>query len=167
MLKYLIPKNIERKESESSNTNSLNENSWDDYKLKITEAISNFDTMTKFICNCKYEKNIMQYYVGRYNSSIGLSSKNSQQYGNPYVIGPDGNRSEVLDKYLISMKLYFDKSIIGKDLRNKLRMDLRNKVLGCWCRANGTKKIKSKTCHADLLAFIANTTDEELFNLIG
>lgn len=67
---------------------------------------------------------------------IGRPSK----FGNPYQIGPDGNRAEVLAKYEIW-------------LRNQPHLmaalpELRGKVLGCYC--------KPLRCHGDILARLAD-----------
>ncbi len=62
---------------------------------------------------------------------IGRGSK----WGNPFKIGPDGNREEVIKKY----KEYILKR---EDLMNSLD-ELKGKVLSCWC--------KPLACHGDVL----------------
>ncbi len=62
---------------------------------------------------------------------IGRGSK----WGNPYIIGKDGNRDEVIDKY----RLYLDRSphllcAIG---------ELKDRSLVCYCAP--------KRCHGDIL----------------
>ena len=64
---------------------------------------------------------------------IGRPSK----WGNPFVIGPDGTREEVIQKY----EAYIKSS--GLDVS-----ELRGKILGCWC--------SPKPCHGDVLARLAN-----------
>lgn len=73
-----------------------------------------------------------------YDIYIGRPS----EWGNPFVIGKDGTRMEVIDKY-------------EKRLRNLLRSDpklrkrfklLRGKTLGCWCRPY--------KCHGDSIVKI-------------
>jgi len=65
-----------------------------------------------------------------YNIYIGRGSK----WGNPFIIGRDGNREEVIRKYR--------EYIMQSDLLNDLE-ELRGKVLGCFC--------KPKACHGDVL----------------
>jgi hypothetical protein len=66
-----------------------------------------------------------------YDVYIGRPSK----WGNPYEIGRDGTREEVIEKYR--------KYVTGRpDLMAALG-ELRGKILGCWCRP--------KACHGDVL----------------
>ena len=63
------------------------------------------------------------------------------KWGNPYVIGRDGTRDEVIKKY-------------EQWLRSKSGLDvteLRGKDLVCWC--------KPKACHADVLMKLANQSN--------
>ena len=77
--------------------------------------------MTKVV-HCKKED--YDVYIGR--GSI---------WGNPYKIGKDGNRDEVIEKYR--------KYILARpELINRLS-ELEGKVLGCWCRP--------ARCHGDVL----------------
>lgn len=62
------------------------------------------------------------------------------KWGNPFVIGVDGNRTEVIAKY----RAYL---LSRPDLMAQLP-ELRGKVLGCWC--------KPSICHGDVLAELAN-----------
>lgn len=68
---------------------------------------------------------------------IGRPSK----WGNPFVVGKDGTRAEVIEKYRTWL------------MRNQLLMsslqELRGKVLGCWC--------KPLLCHGDILVELADT----------
>jgi len=82
--------------------------------------------MTKVV-HCKKE---------RYDVYIGRPSK----WGNPFSIGKDGTRKEVLEKY--------EKYILGNEkLMNDLH-ELEGKVLGCWC--------KPRACHGDVLMKLIN-----------
>lgn len=66
-----------------------------------------------------------------YDIYIGRPSK----WGNPFSIGKDGNRDEVISKY--------EAYIMSRpDLINALP-ELQGKVLGCWC--------KPLACHGDIL----------------
>jgi hypothetical protein len=62
-------------------------------------------------------------------------------WGNPFEIGKDGNRKEVIAKF----KKYL---LANEELVDKLP-ELRGKILGCWCAP--------KACHCDVLADLANT----------
>ncbi len=82
--------------------------------------------MTKVV-HCKKES---------YDIYIGRPSK----WGNPYSIGKDGSREDVIKKY----KKYI---LSNKKLLNSL-CELQGKVLGCWC--------KPKECHGDVLVRLIN-----------
>lgn len=62
---------------------------------------------------------------------IGRRSK----WGNPFIIGKDGTREEVIEKY---KNYILNKPELLKDLP-----ELKGKVLGCFC--------KPKDCHGDIL----------------
>ena len=56
-------------------------------------------------------------------------------WGNPFHVGPDGNRKEVLRKY---------REWIKNQPRLLARLpELKDKILGCWC--------KPLSCHGDVL----------------
>ena len=61
-------------------------------------------------------------------------------WGNPYVIGPDGTRAEVIEKYEIYLKG-------TPKLMDQLHL-LKGKTLYCWCHP--------LACHADVLARYAD-----------
>ena len=75
-----------------------------------------------------------------YDVFIGRPSK----WGNPFVIGRDGSREEVLDKYLEWLaapeQAYLIESI----------HELYDKKLGCFCAP--------QPCHGDVLAEAASKT---------
>lgn len=50
-------------------------------------------------------------------------------YGNPFEIGKDGTREEVIEKY----KILFEKKI-KKERFRKAVLKLRGKILACYCR---------------------------------
>jgi Domain of unknown function (DUF4326) len=60
-------------------------------------------------------------------------------WGNPFVIGRDGTREEVISKY----RAYL---LSNPNLMARLP-SLKGKVLGCWCHP--------KACHGDVLAELA------------
>lgn len=72
-----------------------------------------------------------------YDVYIGRPSK----WGNPYIIGRDGNRREVLKKYRSFLE---SSDALQADLH-----ELRGKTLGCWC--------SPAPCHGDILMELANT----------
>jgi hypothetical protein len=64
-------------------------------------------------------------------------------WGNPFVIGKDGDREQVIAKYRAW--------IMEPDNAHMIEMakrQLRGKVLGCWCAP--------RACHGDVLMEIAN-----------
>jgi len=63
------------------------------------------------------------------------------EWGNPFVIGKDGTREDVITKY--REWLHAQPELVAK-----ARRELRGKRLGCWCAP--------KACHGDVLAEIAN-----------
>jgi len=74
------------------------------------------------VVNC--EKDEYDVYIGR-----------PGKWGNPFKIGKNGTRKEVIEKY---RKWILKSPKLLKDLK-----ELRGKVLGCWC--------KPKPCHGDVL----------------
>ena len=71
----------------------------------------------------------------RFDVYIGRPSK----WGNPFVIGIDGTRQEVIAKYEAWLKT-------RTELMAALH-ELHGKVLGCWCTP--------QACHGDVLARLA------------
>jgi hypothetical protein len=71
-----------------------------------------------------------------YDVFIGRPSK----WGNPFEIGKDGTRTEVIQKY---ENYLLSNPELLKDLE-----ELRGKVLGCWC--------KPSACHGDVLVKLLN-----------
>ncbi len=63
------------------------------------------------------------------------------RWGNRFVIGKDGTRAEVIDKYRAW--------IMTQPELLKLLPSLRGKRLGCWCAP--------KPCHGDILAELADS----------
>lgn len=72
-----------------------------------------------------------------YDVYVGRPSK----WGNPFRIGPDGTREEVIQKY----KEWLSHQ---DELYDAIHTELKDKVLGCWC--------SPQACHADVLAAIAD-----------
>jgi hypothetical protein len=82
--------------------------------------------MTRVV-HCKKEK--YDVYIGR--PSI---------FGNPFSIGKDGNRKEVIAKFGV----YFFKRIMTDENFYHSVSELKGKILGCWC--------KPEDCHGDIIA---------------
>lgn len=77
--------------------------------------------MTKVV-HCKKEK--YDIYIGR-----------PQKWGNPFSIGKDGTREEVVKKY--------EEWIKTQPLLLNSLNELKGKILGCWC--------SPQACHGDIL----------------
>ena len=82
---------------------------------------------TTRVVHCK--KEAFDVYIGR-----------PSVWGNPFEIGRDGIREEVIQKY----RCWITQQ---PGLMEQLPM-LRGKVLGCWCSPKG--------CHGDVLAELAD-----------
>lgn len=81
---------------------------------------------------------VVNKYKESYDTYIGRGSK----WGNPFVIGTDGNREQVIAKY----KQWITQGN-GKYLLNNLH-ELQGKTLGCFC--------KPQACHGDVLIELLN-----------
>lgn len=79
-----------------------------------------------------------------YNPAIYVYIGRPTIWGNPFLIGRDGTRAEVIQKYRDRLKT-------RPDLVAQIREQLQGKILGCYCAP--------WMCHGDILARIAN--DEE------
>lgn len=74
-----------------------------------------------------------------YNIYIGRPSK----WGNPFQIGKDGTREEVIEKF---RNWIITQPNLLKDLH-----EIKGKTLGCWC--------KPKVCHGDILVELIETSN--------
>jgi hypothetical protein len=82
-------------------------------------------------------------YIGRPNNLIPKSKPGSDgKWGNPFIIGRDGTREEVIQKYREWIML------TQPELFGQIPIELKDKRLGCWC--------KPLPCHGDVLAELAN-----------
>lgn len=70
-----------------------------------------------------------------------ISIDRGTKYGNPFVIGVNGTRQDVLEKYKIYLKS-------NPELIEDIKKELKGKNLVCWC--------KPLACHGDILLEIAN-----------
>ena len=82
--------------------------------------------MRNKVVHCK--KSPFDIYIGR-----------PSKWGNPFTIGKDGTREEVIEKY---------RDWLTEDMKVMAREELRGKILGCWC--------SPLACHGDVLAESAN-----------
>lgn len=73
----------------------------------------------------------------RYDVYIGRPSA----FGNPFVIGKDGDRDDVIRKF--EQYLLKDEALMAR-----AKKELKGKVLGCFCAP--------QKCHGDILAKYAN-----------
>ena len=107
------------------------------------------------IVNCKVQyirptyDNLKEWMDNENNIYIGRKGvvfidknrfpKNSSNFANPYKIGKDGTREEVLFKY---KNYILNKLENNKDLVSELLL-LKGKNLGCWCYP--------EICHGNIL----------------
>ena len=77
-------------------------------------------------------------YIGREYSMMPRSP-----YHNPFHIGRDGTREEVLVKFAV---YWYDEA--QRDLRSRARKELPYRILVCWC--------KPQACHGDIIAGYVN-----------
>ena len=82
----------------------------------------------------------MKLVVNKYKSPYDIYIGRGSPWGNPYVIGKDGNREEVIAK--------FKEYAIVKGIDIRAKRELKGKILGCFC--------SPLPCHGDILAEWAN-----------
>ncbi len=81
-------------------------------------------------------------YIGRAGIVFidnGRYPKKDSIFCNPFKLGKDGTREEVLQRYKLYIK---DKLKKNPELIKEL-LSLKGKTLGCWC--------KPESCHGDIL----------------
>ena len=81
----------------------------------------------------------MTTVVNKYRNSYDVYIGRGSKWGNPFVIGQDGSRDEVIEKYR--------EWIITQPQINDIE-ELRGKRLGCFC--------KPSRCHGDILVELLN-----------
>jgi hypothetical protein len=81
-----------------------------------------------YVVHCKRDK--FDVYIGR-----------PSKWGNPFSIGADGDRAEVIVKY----EAYL---LSRPHLIEAAKIELKGKILGCYCAP--------LACHGDVLSRIAN-----------
>lgn len=77
----------------------------------------------------------------KYYDNVVLIDRTTD-FGNPFIIGVDGSRDEVLEKF----SKYF---LTNQELQCKVMNELKDKTLACWC--------KPKKCHGDIYAQFINS----------
>lgn len=92
------------------------------------------------VVHCKKDK--FDVYIGR-----------PSQWGNPFVIGKDGDRKMVVDKFELWLKdgMSFGNAGATELKRQAILKDLsllKGKTLGCFC--------SPLSCHGDILSAMAN-----------
>lgn len=86
-------------------------------------------------------KNVVHCKKAKFDVYIGRPSK----WGNPFVIGKDGSREEVIRKY---------EEWIRKNPKLLRELgELKGKVLGCWC--------SPLSCHGEVLVKLVQEFDVE------
>ena len=82
--------------------------------------------------------------VGKTSSAIRVYLGRPSKWGNPFVLGRDGSRDEVIAKYRAWI-------VTQPALMSSLH-ELRSKDLICWCAP--------AACHADVLKDLANAVSK-------
>lgn len=87
-------------------------------------------------------------YIGRPRSG------QPWKFGNPFVVGRDGQRGECCEKFRTwiltgDSQNCVDATQIRRDWIVKNLESLRGKTLGCWCKPNN--------CHGDVYVELLNT----------
>lgn len=95
--------------------------------MMMMQAVESSNTRVVHCLKDKYD-----VYIGRWNPRVPINSK----WANPFVIGKDGTREEVIKKY---REYITNNSKLLSELH-----ELRGKTLGCWCKPN-------HACHGDVL----------------
>ena len=90
------------------------------------------------------ESKVVHVQKAHYDVYIGRPSI----WGNPFEIGKDGNRTEVIKKY----EQWLLHSPEAANLRGMLP-ELKNKTLACWCAP--------KACHGDVLVRILDNMSDK------
>ena len=87
-----------------------------------------------------------------YDTYIGRAGFGEEgDFGNPFVIGKDGDRDTVIEKF----KFYFYERIKRDPVFKADVKKLKGKVLGCFC--------KPKRCHGDVIAEYLDSPEVQKF----
>ena len=85
-----------------------------------------------------YRTRVVHCKRAPYDAYIGRGGR----WGNPFVIGRDGDRAEVIAKY--------ERWLLTQPELLAALPQLRGRTLGCWCAP--------RPCHGDVLARLADAT---------
>lgn len=91
------------------------------------------------VVHCK--KHVYDVYIGRTFGRL-----KDEGWGNPFVIGVDGDRESVVRKY--------ESYLLGQPQLLARLPELKGKILGCWCAP--------LTCHGDVLIELCNMDPDKL-----
>ena len=84
-------------------------------------------------------------YIGR---AVSRRKLKATRWANPYHIGKDGDRAEVIAKY----RKRVDKQMrTGPASTTHSLRKLAGKPLACWCRHDGEERTDDNVCHGDVL----------------
>ena len=102
-------------------------------------------------------------YVGRSMPRQGLAGS---VLANPYRIGPDGDRAEVVARYRSRL---WSRLRCGDAAVLDALIALRDvSAMSCWCRRDGEARSAANSCHADVVAeFLELFSDDDLRALGG
>jgi len=103
----------------------------------VTWWVTNKESLSTKVVHCKKKFDV---FIGR-----------PSEFGNPFVIGKDGNRRQVIDKYR-------DWILTQPELLEKAK-ELKDKTLGCFCIP--------AACHGHILAAIADNFEEFMKNNVN
>ncbi|CAF3429871.1 unnamed protein product [Rotaria socialis] len=115
----------ETKNSSSSSSNNAKAFAGASNSTAVSQATNKPRTQ---VVHCK--KSTYDVYIGR-----------PSDWGNPFVIGKDGDRADVIRKYRQWI-------MRQPDLLVRAKKELRGQRIACWC--------KPEACHGDVLAEIAD-----------
>lgn len=89
----------------------------------------------------------MTTVVNKYKSKFDVYIGRPSIFGNPYAIGKDGTRDEVIEKYFH----YFNNRIINDPIFLEEVLKLKDKILGCFC--------SPQKCHGDIIVNFLNNLE--------
>jgi len=82
---------------------------------------------------------LVNYRTHNFDKSKIIPIDRRSPFGNPFIIGRDGTRKDVIIKY----KKYFYKKLEDNCIFKMAVEKLKGKTLGCWC--------VPKSCHGDVI----------------
>jgi hypothetical protein len=123
-----------------------------DYEKECADRVLKGETVVASMFNfCKPYTPFLKWAQAR--NLVVKIDRTSKIWGNPFKVGESGTLDEVLSCY--------KDDYLGNrpELVAKAKVELRGKVLACWCKKHN-KYVKGaeslQPCHGDILAAIAN-----------